>query len=89
MITKDFTIINERGLHARASAKFVACVETFDAQVEVKKGEETVNGLSIMGLLMLGAGLGSTITISIQGKQAQEAMDALEQMIADKFDEEC
>ena len=88
MLRKELEIINERGLHARASAKFVACVEMFNAQVSVTKGDETVSGLSIMGLLMLGAGIGSTIIIETDGQEAQEVMDALTTMIANKFDEE-
>ena len=81
-------ILNQRGLHARASAKFVKLAATFDAQVNVTKDGSTVDARSIMGLMMLAAGLGSTIDISAQGRQAEEALEALCQLVADRFDEE-
>lgn len=81
------TIANRRGLHARASAKFCAVAASFDAVVSVTKEALTVGGRSIMGLLMLGAGAGSTVTIAATGPQAAEALDALAKLVADKFGE--
>src|SRR5947208_7967112 len=89
-VTRVLKIINEKGLHARASAKFVVVVENFKdtASIKVSRGDETVSGDSIMGLMMLGAGIGSSITISATGTQAREAVDALDALISGKFDEE-
>jgi phosphocarrier protein HPr len=86
--SRDFPIINKKGLHARATAKFVQCCEKFDAVIAVTKDGETVGGSSIMGILTLGAGLGSTITVSAAGPQADEALDALEALVADRFGED-
>ena len=80
-------IVNQKGLHARASAKFCAVAGAFEADVFVTKDDITVGGKSIMGLLMLGAGTGSDITISASGPQAVEAVDTLVKLIADKFGE--
>jgi len=80
-------IVNRRGLHARASAKFCAVAGSFDARVAVTKDDITVGGRSIMGLLTLGAGVGSTIEISATGPQAREAVDTLVKLVADKFGE--
>jgi phosphocarrier protein len=87
-ISRELHIINKRGLHARASAKFVQMVERFDAEVWVTRGNETVGGTSIMGLMMLAAGPGTTVTVSATGPEAQAAVDALAALIADKFNEE-
>ena len=87
-ISKDLLIINKRGLHARASAKFVQAVERFDAQVWVTRGGETVGGTSIMGLMMLAAGPGTTVTVSAIGPEAQQVVDAIAALVADKFNEE-
>lgn len=81
-------IINERGLHARASAKFVKLAGAFDAEIRVTKDEETVDASSIMGLMMLAAGLGSTIEIAAEGPQAQDAVDALVRLVSHRFDED-
>ena len=70
---------NKKGLHARASAKFVQTVEQFDAEVKVTRGSETVGGTSIMGLMMLAAGPGTTITVEATGSEAAEVIDALAQ----------
>jgi phosphocarrier protein HPr len=86
--TRTCLIVNRKGLHARATAKFVHCVEGFDAEVEVSRGGETVGGLSIMGILTLGAGPGTTVTISATGPQGAEAVDALAHLIADRFGED-
>lgn len=85
---REFLIINKRGLHARASAKFVQMVESFDARITVSKDGTTVGGTSIMGLMMLAASTGCTIEVSAEGNQAKEALDALEQLVANKFGEE-
>ena len=87
-ISRERLIINKRGLHARASAKFVQMVEKFNAEVWVTRGSETVGGTSIMGLMMLAAGPGTTVTVSAKGPEAQAAVDALAGLIADKFNEE-
>ena len=85
---RDMRIVNRKGLHARATAKFVQCVERFEAEIKVTRCGETVGGDSIMGILMLGAGLGSTITVSARGAQANEALDAIEALVANRFNED-
>lgn len=85
---RDVTILNKRGLHARASAKFVNMAEGFNAHISVSRGDETVNATSIMGLMMLGASLDTTITIAAQGTDAEAAIAALAALIADKFGED-
>ena len=87
LIQKTLTIVNARGLHARASAKFVQCAESFDAQVSVSREGQTVTGTSIMGLMMLAAAPGCTIDLKAEGPEAEEALAALEALIADKFGE--
>ena len=87
-VSREIPIINKRGLHARASAKFVQMVERFNAEIWVTRGGETVGGTSIMGLMMLAAGPGTTVTVSAKGPEAQAAVDALAGLIADKFNEE-
>jgi phosphocarrier protein HPr len=87
-VTREIPIINKRGLHARASAKFVKMVEQFDAEVQVTRGGETVGGTSIMGLMMLSAGPGTTIVVSATGAQAEAAVAALAQLVGNKFNEE-
>jgi phosphocarrier protein HPr len=86
--SREILIINKRGLHARASAKFVQTVETFDAAITVSKDGMTVGGTSIMGLMMLAASPGSSVLISASGNQAEQALDALDQLIQNKFGEE-
>jgi len=87
-ISRELLIINKRGLHARASAKFVQLVEKFSAEVWVTRGSETVGGTSIMGLMMLAAGPGTSVTVSAIGPEAQAAVDAIAALVADKFNEE-
>jgi phosphocarrier protein HPr len=87
-LVRTCRIVNRKGLHARATAKFVHCVEGFDADVQVTRCGETVGGLSIMGILTLGAGQGTTITISASGRQAAEALEALATLIANRFGED-
>jgi len=80
-------IVNLKGLHARASAKFVQTVERFDAQVTVTRCGETVGGRSIMGLLTLAAARGTTIDVEAQGPQAQDVLEALTTLLASRFGE--
>ncbi len=87
-LTREFLIINKRGLHARASAKFVQTVEAFDATITVSKDSTTVGGTSIMGLMMLAASPGCSVIVTANGNQAAEVLDALDHLIADKFGEE-
>ncbi|MBB4197001.1 HPr family phosphocarrier protein [Rhodoblastus sphagnicola] len=87
-VTRELAIINRKGLHARATAKFVHCVEQFDAEITVSRGGETVGGQSIMGILTLGAGIGSSIVVSATGPQAREAIDAIDALVANRFGEE-
>lgn len=87
-VVRTCLIVNRKGLHARATAKFVHCVEAFEADVHVSRCGETVGGLSIMGILTLGAGQGTTIAVSATGPQAQDAVDALAALIAARFGED-
>lgn len=84
----DVTIRNKKGLHARASAKFVNCAEGFSAQVRVSRDGQTVGGTSIMGLLTLAASQGTTITIVAEGPDAREALIALVALVRNGFGEE-
>lgn len=85
---RDVEIINKRGLHARASAKFVKLASTFEAEVQVAKDGQSVDARSIMGLMMLAAGPGSSIRISAEGDDAQAAVDALCALVSARFDED-
>ena len=85
--SRTVEIVNKRGLHARASAKFVKLAATFDAEVRVSKDGQTVDARSIMGLMMLAAGVGSTIDIEAEGEDAEPAIEALAALIANRFDE--
>jgi phosphocarrier protein HPr len=87
-VVREIEIINKKGLHARASAKFVQTAEQFDAAITVTRGHESVGGTSIMGLMMLAAGPGITITIQATGKEAAAAVNALCALIASRFGEE-
>jgi phosphocarrier protein len=86
-MTQTLTIVNEKGLHARASARFVETVESFDAEAEVTKDGMTVAGNSIMGLMMLGAAKGCTIDVDTSGTQADELAEALKLLLVDFFGE--
>lgn len=88
VVSRDLLIINKRGLHARASAKFVQTVGGFDAAVSVSKDGTTVGGTSIMGLMMLAASPGCSISVTATGKQAEDVMQALVSLVADRFGEE-
>jgi phosphocarrier protein HPr len=87
-LVRELTIVNRKGLHARATAKFVRCVDGFNADVQVGRCGEMVGGTSIMGILTLGAGIGMTITVSATGPQAQQAIDAITALVADRFGED-
>ena len=84
----EVTIRNRKGLHARASAKFVKCAETFDATVRVLRDGQTVGGTSIMGLMMLAAGPGTVIVLEAEGPEGPEAIDALVALVESGFGEE-
>ena len=87
-LTRNLQIVNKKGLHARASAKFVQCVERFQSQVTVTRANETVGGTSIMGLMMLAAAPGTTITVVAKGKDAAQAMDAIAALVSGRFGED-
>jgi phosphocarrier protein HPr len=84
---RELPIVNRRGLHARASAKFVQTVERFNAEVTVTRCGETVGGRSIMGLLTLGAAQGTTITVTAKGEDATACLQAIDNLLADRFGE--
>jgi phosphocarrier protein len=86
-VSRTFTICNKKGLHARASAKFVQTVEKYDAEVRVRRNGDTVGGTSIMGLMMLAAAPGTSITIEATGREAAEVVEALAALIASRFGE--
>jgi phosphocarrier protein len=87
-VVREVEIVNKKGLHARASAKFVQAAEQFQAAITVTRGHESVGGTSIMGLMMLAAAPGTTITISATGVDANEAIEALCALVASKFGED-
>ena len=87
-VTRVLKIVNEKGLHARASAKFVQTVEKFDAKVTVERAGESAGGDSIMGLMMLAAGPGTTITVAAAGSDADAALAAITELVESKFNEE-
>lgn len=87
-LVRALPIVNKRGLHARASAKFVQTVERFDAYVTVCRNGEAVDGNSIMGLMMLAAGPGTSVTVTALGAEAAAVLDALTTLVADRFGEE-
>jgi phosphocarrier protein HPr len=87
-ISRDLDITNRRGLHARASAKFVKCVEAFEASVTVSHDGQTVPGTSILGLMMLAAANGSTIMVTADGTDEAAAMDAIVALVEDRFGED-
>jgi phosphocarrier protein len=87
-LAQQLTICNRKGLHARASARFVRTAECFDATISVLRDGVSVAGNSIMGLMMLGAGPGSTILVQASGRQAREALDAITELVNNGFDED-
>lgn len=87
-LQRELPITNKRGLHARAAARFVKVAERYDAEIQVGKDGETVSGTSILGLMMLAAAPGTTISVQANGPEAEAALDALATLVADRFDEE-
>ncbi len=87
-LSRVATILNQRGLHARAAAKFVKLASQYDADIEVRRGDLTANGRSIMGLMMLSAGIGNDIEVAANGPQAEAALAAILDLIGRKFDED-
>ncbi|WP_131196450.1 HPr family phosphocarrier protein [Lichenihabitans psoromatis] len=87
-VSRELPIINRKGLHARATAKFVHCVEAYDAEVRVTRGTDTVGGLSIMGILTLGAAQGTSILVSATGPDAACVLQALADLLANRFGED-
>ena len=85
---RALAICNRRGLHARAAAKFVKCAQGFEAKITVAKDGVSVSGLSIMGLMMLAAAIGSEIEVSAEGRDAQAALEALARLVEGRFDEQ-
>lgn len=87
-IIRDLVIVNRKGLHARATAKFVQCCERYEAEITVSKCGDTVGGSSIMGILTLGAAKGATITVTARGPQANEVVEALATLVGNRFGED-
>ncbi len=87
MLSKEITIVNRLGLHARAAAKFVNLASSCASEVHLARNGRSVNGKSIMGVMMLAASCGSTVQLSVDGPDEQESMAKLEQLIADRFGE--
>jgi phosphocarrier protein len=87
-LAREMLIVNRKGLHARATAKLVQCVDRFEAEIRVTRCGETVGGDSIMGILTLGAAMGSTITVSAVGADAEAALDAIAALVAGRFGED-
>ncbi len=87
-LSRQLTIVNRRGLHARASARFVKCAEGFDAEIRVTKDGQTVGGTSIMGLMTLAAAPGCKVELEAQGPDAAAALEALSRLVAEGFGEE-
>ena len=87
-LVRELVIVNRKGLHARATAKFVHCVDRFNADIKVTRCGETVGGTSIMGILTLGAGIGTTITVAAMGPDAAPALQAIADLVASRFGED-
>jgi phosphocarrier protein HPr len=87
MICKELTIVNKLGLHARAAARLVNCAGQYQSHIHIKRNGKRVNGKSIMGVLMLAASQGSTVTLEVQGGDEEAACQALETLIANRFGE--
>ena len=85
--TKDIAIINKLGLHARAAAKLVHTASRFDSDIKLKKGGEEVDAKSILGILLLAAGKGTTVTVTASGSDEGEALESIEELIRNRFDE--
>jgi phosphocarrier protein len=87
-LVRELPIVNKRGLHDRASAKFLQCVERFDANVAVSRAGETVDGTSIMGIMTLAAARGTTLTVAAEGPAAAAVLEALADLVATRFGED-
>ena len=87
-VIRELAIINQRGLHARASAKFVKCAEGFNADISVTRDGQSVPATSIMGLMMLAAAMGTSVTVEASGPEAEAAVEALASLVSSRFDEE-
>jgi phosphocarrier protein len=87
MVTRDITIINKLGLHARAAAKFVSTASRFGAEIRLQRGNQRINAKSIMGVMMLAASKGTTLVLTTEGEDEESAANALQQLIADRFGE--
>jgi len=85
--SKDIAIINKLGLHARAAAKLVHTASRYSSDIKLKKGSEEVDAKSILGILLLAAGKGSTVTVTASGNDESEALDSIEQLFLNRFDE--
>jgi phosphocarrier protein HPr len=88
MPSKELTLINKLGLHARAAAKFVNLASGFESEVTISRNGKTVNGKSIMGVMMLAASCGTTIEVNTSGNDAEQALQQIEQLVQDRFGEE-
>jgi phosphocarrier protein HPr len=87
MVTRDITIINKLGLHARAAAKFVGVASRYGSEIHLQRGSQRINGKSIMGVMMLAASKGTTLVLTTEGEDEEDAADALQHLIADRFGE--
>ena len=87
MVTRDLTIINRLGLHARAAAKFVSTASRFGSEIHLQRGNQRINGKSIMGVMMLAASKGTTLVLTTEGEDEEHAAEALQRLIADRFGE--
>lgn len=88
MIRQDLPIVNKLGLHARAAAKFVRCASAFGSTIQLERNGSRVNGKSIMGVMMLAASQGTTITVEVEGEDEADAFAALAALVADRFEEQ-
>jgi len=87
MVRRELDIINRLGLHARAAAKFVTCASSFDSHIQVERQGRRVNGKSIMGVMMLAAACGTRISLELEGRDEEQAAEALELLVANRFGE--
>ncbi len=88
MISREITIVNKLGLHARAAAKFVNLASSFESEIQLRRNGQSVNGKSIMGVMMLAAAKGTTLELSAEGSDAETALQQLDALVAHKFGEE-
>ena len=88
MLSREITIVNKLGLHARAAAKFVNLASSFESEILLRRNGQSVNGKSIMGVMMLAAAKGTTLELSAEGSDAENALRQLDALVADRFGEE-